>query len=174
MHRQRGLTLLELLVTLIIAGIVFSQALPVFSALVAHNQRTAVLNRFVAGLQYARSESLKRGDYVVLCKSVDGASCMSDGGWSAGWVVFVDKDRDRTHDADETLLRQFPALDSGMTAYANRNIFTLRPFGLRSTNGTFTVCSEDSAVDPRAVIVNVTVRPRVSEVAADGSTLKCP
>jgi len=174
MFRQRGVTLLELLIVLIIAGIVFSQVLPAFSALMARNRRSMALNRFVTALQYARSESLKRGDYVALCKSADGAHCMSGGYWGEGWLVFVDEDRDRTHDAGETLLRQFPALDNGMLARANRNVFTLRPFGLRSTNGTFTVCSTDAAVDPRAVIVSVTGRPRISDVAADGSALNCP
>lgn len=174
MSRQHGLTLLELLVTLAIAAIVLSQALPAFSALVAHNRRTTVLNRFVTALQYARSESLKRGDYVALCKSADGVQCMSSSYWDEGWLVFVDDDRDRTYDASETLLRQFPALDSGMLARANRNVFTLRPFGLRSTNGTFTVCSAEATVKPRAVIVSVTGRPRISDVAADGSALECP
>lgn len=174
MFRQRGVTLLELLITLIIAGIVLSQALPAFGALVAHNRRSAVLNRFVTALQYARSESLKRGDYVALCKSVDGVRCMSSGYWGEGWLVFVDDDRDRAHDAAEPLLRQFPALEGGMLARANRNVFTLRPFGLRSTNGTFTVCSAEATVEPRAVIVSVTGRPRISDVAAGGTALECP
>lgn len=176
-YRQyAGLTLVELLVVLSIVGVLATMAIPGFAGMVAANQRAATLNRFVTAIHYARSESLKRGREVAVCKTLDGETCAGSGAdWSAGWMVFVNRDRDSpvVRDAGETLLRVFEATGKGMQISANRNAFSLRPYGRRSTNGTFTVCPRNAAVDPRAVIISVTGRPRISDRAADGSALSC-
>ncbi|HVA54559.1 MAG TPA: GspH/FimT family protein [Gammaproteobacteria bacterium] len=55
----------------------------------------------------------------------------------------------------------------------NRSSFTFRSMDLRSVNGTFRYCSEDSRYD-HALIVNVMGRIRISDTPNADTTLTCP
>ena len=48
-------------------------------------------------MHLARSEAITRNMQVVLCSSNDGSTCSGDCG--DGWVLFPDRDRDRSRDA---------------------------------------------------------------------------
>lgn len=100
MKTQRGLTLVELLVTLAVAAIVISVALPNFRSMVQSNRASAHTNDFVLAVSYARSEALRRGGDVRLCSSTDQASCTGNEDWAVGWVV---RDED-----DNEVLRVWP------------------------------------------------------------------
>lgn len=175
LRRVRGLTLIELLLVLAVAGILAMVALPALQDFIARNARTVAVNRFVLAIQYARSESVKRVAQVSVCKSRDGRQCGgSETSWAEGWLVFVNRDRDwpPRRDPGEPVLRVFGPLPAGLSATANRPAFTLRPLGRYSTNGTLTVCAAGGTA-PRAVIVSVTGRPRTSSQRPDGSALSC-
>ena len=51
-------------------------------------------NSFVSALMLARSESVKRGVPVSLCKSANQASCTASGTFEQGWLIFVDPNSD--------------------------------------------------------------------------------
>jgi len=57
---QRGFTLIELMVTLAVAGILLGIAVPSFRQLIFSNRLTATANEVVTALTVARSESVKR------------------------------------------------------------------------------------------------------------------
>ena len=81
----RGFTLVEMLTTLSVIGVLLAIAAPGLRSL-ALNQgvKSAAFDLFSA-LQYARSEAIKRPGQTVTLKS--GAT--SDGAWSTGWrLVF--------------------------------------------------------------------------------------
>jgi type IV fimbrial biogenesis protein FimT len=59
---QRGVTLLELLVTMTILGVVLSLALPSFSSFLANTRLRGTADNIQAGLQVARMEALKRNE----------------------------------------------------------------------------------------------------------------
>lgn len=103
--RMRGVTLIELLVTLSILMILIAAAVPSFQAALASNQVTGVTNDLISVLNMARSEAVARGETVTVCRSNDthvpinnqatprtGPSCDTDParGWQSGWLVFVD------------------------------------------------------------------------------------
>lgn len=89
MKSCRGLTLVELMVTLIIIGIVVSIAVPNFRDFIEHNRATTESNKIVGALNLARSEAVKRGSTVSVCPSSDQATCSGDSDWEQGWIVFV-------------------------------------------------------------------------------------
>lgn len=112
-----GFTLIELLVTLAILAILAALAAPSFNDAILSNKLAAYANNFVASAQLARSEAIKRNGTVVICRSADGLSCATGGGWSQGWIVFADTGPvDPTHrgngvlDSDETLIQYQQAL----------------------------------------------------------------
>ncbi|MEE4379215.1 MAG: GspH/FimT family pseudopilin, partial [Candidatus Competibacteraceae bacterium] len=84
--KQNGFTLLELMVTMAIAAIVLTVAVPSFQGIILNNRIASHTNDFASSLNLARSEAVKRARRTVLCKSSDGATCdTSSAGWEQGW-----------------------------------------------------------------------------------------
>jgi type IV fimbrial biogenesis protein FimT len=101
-----GYTLLELMVTVTIAGILMGVAVPSFTSIIDSNRLTTYANDLVTALNYARSEAIKRNLRVSLCKSINSVSCTTINNWSQGWVIFTDQNNNSTYDnSTETLLR---------------------------------------------------------------------
>lgn len=96
--RSSGFTLIELMITLALAAIILSAAVPSFRALVQNNRITAQVNEFITALSLARSEAVKRGVSVRVCTSVNGASCAGGGDWEQGLIVFSDINGNGTPD----------------------------------------------------------------------------
>lgn len=86
--RSRGFTLLELMVTVGVAGVLLTVGVPSFVDVVRNNRAATNVNELVTAFAIARSESIKRGWNVSVCRSSDGATCT--GTWSDGWIVFRD------------------------------------------------------------------------------------
>ena len=66
-----GVTLVELMVTIAVAAILLAVAVPGFRNLIVSNRLTATTNAFVAALNLARIEAVKRNARVTLCKTAD-------------------------------------------------------------------------------------------------------
>lgn len=73
---QRGLTLVELIVTLVIVGVLLTLAVPSFSEAIARERLRGVNAQLVTDLKFARSESIQRSEAVsVDFRSNSSASC---------------------------------------------------------------------------------------------------
>ena len=90
MTRNSGFTLLELMVTLAVAAILATIAIPSFWNLIQSNRATTEANELVSALHLARSEAIKRGTRVSLCPSSNQTTCTGGTNWSQGWIVFLD------------------------------------------------------------------------------------
>jgi len=172
--RPRGFTLYELLFTLAIAGILLSLAAPSFAELQRNAQRTTTVNEFFHAVFLARSEAIKRGGVVSICKSSNGRTCEHSGQWANGWIVFTNLDRDEPPqvDANETILRVYPGWRHG-TVNSNRASFSFRPTSQGLVNGTIVFCDERGSREARAIIISHTGRPRVSKRDSENKPLKC-
>jgi len=175
MSRGEGFSLLELMLAIAVTGVLVSLAVPSFSTLVYDSRRTAAVNTFVTAIQFARSESIKRADEVVLCKTGGGSRCTTAGEWGPGWIVFVNLDHDSPPkiDAGELVIQQHGVLPAARVT-ANRDSFTFRPFSKASTNGTVTFCDVRGRKAARAIIVSPSGRPRISTTTSSGGPLVCP
>ncbi|QEE24448.1 prepilin-type N-terminal cleavage/methylation domain-containing protein [Rhodanobacter glycinis] len=93
--RQRGFTLVELMITLAVAVILTAIAVPSFRNLTLSNRLTTTANDIVGALNVARMEAVKRNASVQFCSNDStangsdtlGALCASDGGGAGGAVV---------------------------------------------------------------------------------------
>lgn len=65
----RGFTIVELLVTVTLAAILLSIAVPSFRQLMVSNRLTAQANEIVAAINFARSEAVKRNGNVTFCRA---------------------------------------------------------------------------------------------------------
>lgn len=88
----KGFTLLELIITLAIAGILLGVGVPSFTSMMAESKIGAQYNSLVGSLYHARSEAIKGAADVTVCpRQAAGAfNCGTDGDWENGWIVFID------------------------------------------------------------------------------------
>lgn len=84
----KGVTLLELLITLSVISILLSLAAPSFKNLIAEVRLASVADELYSSLQLARTEAVKRAIKVEICPSVDGSSCLIGNNWNSGWMVW--------------------------------------------------------------------------------------
>ena len=123
-YRQTGFTLLELMIVVAIAGIVMAIGVPSFQSITTNNRIAANTNEFITALNLARSEAVKRGAAVSVCKSADGATCTTSGDWDQGWIVIVVGDTDP--------LRVFESLGGNTTLTSAGNLVTFNALGALS------------------------------------------
>ena len=100
---NRGFTLYELLMTMLLVAILVSIGLPSFSDTLARSRQATEINALFHAIHLARKESIRRRQVVTLCPSVDGLSCGDQDDWSRGWILFNNADQDSPPqvDADE-------------------------------------------------------------------------
>ena len=85
---NRGVTLIELIIVLTIAGVLVALAAPSMQKFVASNRLTAQVNDLLADISLSRSEAIKRNVSAGVCTSASGTSCTASGNWANGWLVY--------------------------------------------------------------------------------------
>lgn len=99
---------MELLVVLAVGAILLVIAIPGYAFLVNTSRLAAVTNDLVTALNQARSEAVKRGARVTVCKTSHATAaipvCDPSGSWQQGWLVFVDSGISGTIDSNDILL----------------------------------------------------------------------
>ena len=104
--RQRGLTMVELMVVLAVAAILVGLAIPSMSRTVAEWRLSNAVNAFSGSLRVARSEAIARGRAVRLCRTTAAApetctSATSVNDYSSGWMVYVDADGNKNYNSNK-------------------------------------------------------------------------
>lgn len=151
--KARGFTLIEALVTVAISALVAGFAVPTFRGVLERNAVAGHVNAFVGAANFARSEAMKRGVAVVMCRSSDAEtaatpSCAAGADWKAGWMVFADRDGNSSYAtvSGDVLLRVQGALaDSGGITQSAAAALVFRPNGLMSAGAASVVFNSSSA-----------------------------
>ncbi len=157
MRAERGVTLIELMVTLAIMLIVLMFAAPPFGALLARNKMSATVNNFVATLNLARSTAVMRGVPVTVCSDNGSGTCGGVGDWAKGALLFRDQDSDHTLNGTEIIANRLEA-SASITILANVAAVTFSRDGTATTTGAgansqWVFCDPSGRVSPRLVAV---------------------
>lgn len=83
---SHGFTLIELMVTVAVIGILALVAMPAMTDLINNSRVTAQAEEVVSSLQLARAEAVRRNARVTVCAGTAGA-CSGSTSW-ANWTVF--------------------------------------------------------------------------------------
>lgn len=176
-RRMAGLTMVELMVTVGVAAVLAATAVPSMQSFVRVSQVRTAANELAVALATARSEAVKRGNPVTVCKSADvtlaqplctGSTAVP---WRQGWIMFVDHDQDGVIDTSGSLpdvRLRVGAADGRLTVQADTNFsryVSYLPNGVSvgsggSSAGAFHVCLNGVG---RAVTVNTSGRTQVRE-----------
>lgn len=167
------------MVVITLVAIAMSLAAPSFTRLAKAAAISSGVNEFLADIRFARSEAVRRGGGVVLCRSAEPESAeptcagsQSNEGWASGWIVFHDLGNDGARDAGDQLLRvhaRHPRIDTIATG-GTPTIFRFSATGRLVAPGSAASLrfgGEDLDSDMRRVVcVNAGGRARI---AGDGT-----
>jgi type IV fimbrial biogenesis protein FimT len=149
-----GLTLIELLVTLTVLGIMVAIGVPQYQRMTAANRTAGSINALASDLKLARTEAAKRSQVVTICASTPGVdACSGNNNWELGWIVFSDEIGNGNFDPpNDIMVSQNTGLSAGLTLtgdndFPDPTILQFIPSGeLRINNppdppdGTFLLC----------------------------------
>lgn len=167
--KNTGVTLVESLVVLAVASILLAIAVPGYAYLVGTSRLAAATNDFVTALHLARSEAVKRGMRVTVCKTRDALaaapSCDAGAAWEQGWLVFVDGGTRGVLDASDILLRAQGRVTGVIYTppHNYRRYISYLPSGASQgsgnlANGTLSLCATGSRRD---IVINNAGRLRL-------------
>jgi type IV fimbrial biogenesis protein FimT len=92
---QSGFTIIELMITLVIAGVLIGVGVPAMTEFLQNERVTSFTNKLLSDVMYARSKAVELNIPVVFCASSDGDSCNSND-YKDGWIVRSAPDGDPT------------------------------------------------------------------------------
>jgi type IV fimbrial biogenesis protein FimT len=155
----KGITLIELMITIAIAGILISLAAPNFRASVQNNRMVTEVNDLHASLNLGRSEAIKRNSDVTICASNNGKICTGD--WKDGWIVFADNDVNGVI-KQENIIRVHGPISASSTLLFSDDQVTYASDGTSTggSKGTFTLCDSRGAAHARGLVIGLSGRPR--------------
>lgn len=149
---QRGFTLVELMVTITVLGILLAVALPSLTDVMLGGRLGSYANNLLASAYLARGEAIKRNSVVILCASSNGTGCA--GNWEQGWIVL----------AGTAVIQHQQALPSGlkMTESGGLGSINFQPTGVGATQATLTVCRATPSAGKQERVISIGATGRAS------------
>jgi type IV fimbrial biogenesis protein FimT len=182
-NSSRGFTLIEALVVIAMVAILLGVAAPSLVAFQRNSELRASANGFLAAMQMARAEAMKRrvDTYVVPVSAT---------GWASGWTVFADSNFSGStyNAASDTLILQTGAISSKTSVVTNTSAqgfpAAAGGFAIRFNGSGFPVNASGAPVsgavqfnsvgstEIRRVVLTLVGRARVCDPAKD-TTVDC-
>ena len=173
----RGFTIPELIITLGVAAIILSTAVPSVSTTIKNNRLATQVNAIITDIHFARSEAAKRDVRVILCRSsnpnASSPQCSTDSGndytWTSGYLIFADSGTAANsiyNAGSDILLRRGQPAPSGVRMRTNptwnRNL-EFNPNGSIHEGSTaiMSICDNRGKEDGRQIIVSLSGIPKM-------------
>jgi type IV fimbrial biogenesis protein FimT len=143
--KLKGFTLIELIVTVFIIGVVFAVGIPGLQGLLGNVTLNAGAEKLANSLAYARGEAVAR---------VDNVSVAAIGGGQIGWNVFLDTDADCALDGGEEILRQVDITADNVTI-TGANCVGFNELGENRANAVVSLTVDSTAASTNAAVISI-------------------
>lgn len=156
-----GFTLIEMMVVVAILAILAALAAPSFNEAILNSKLAAYANSFAASARLARSEAIKSGTTVTLCRSASdtATACATSGEWQQGWMVVKVDPVDPTKN---TVISRQQAFSSGYLLTSNVYSIDFQTIGVGATSATLKLCRATPTVGSQEREIKISVVGRVS------------
>ena len=175
---SRGFTVPEVIITLGVAAIILSTAVPGVSNTIKDNRLATRVNEVITDIHFARSEAAKRDVRVILCRSkypnASTPQCSTDSqtenNWSWGYLIFADNGSasNSVYNAgSDILLRRGQPAPSGVrmrTSSAWNKNLEFNPNGSTNEGGAtaiMSLCDNRGNNDGRQIVVGPSGIPKM-------------
>lgn len=160
-HIQKGMTLLEMLITLAIAAIVLTVVAPSVQTIIAKNRTTSEINELSAVIQFARFTAIDELSTAVVCPAGNYATCSTN--WNEPKIVFLDDNGNGSRDTAEPLLLSTTGISSSNTMTGPNTPISFFDSGSTNASVSIKICpNSNDAKLARSININGQGRVRVS------------
>lgn len=161
--KSSGVSLLEMMIVLTIASIIFLFATPSAQHLIAKSRITAAVNDTSALLQYARYMAVSKYKKIVICPTSNAIDCnLID--WHLPLIVFQDDNYNGKRDLDEKILRRGLHASAQVIVKGPKKRIAFQRGGSLSSPATINIClKEKTQIYNRALYVSLNGRIRLSK-----------
>ncbi|UHQ19279.1 GspH/FimT family pseudopilin [Lysobacter sp. KIS68-7] len=192
-QRAAGFTLVELMVTIVVAAILLGVAVPSFQVTINNGRLATASNELLVSLQTARIEAIRYNDHTMVClsKTANTATptCAAAGATdSTGWITFVDVNHNNAYNAGTDRLLRRSTVPDKITVLASSNIpqgirvvylpdgYARNLLGTSLLTGTFDLCMQTKRPpeNVRRVAIGTGSRIGITRVAVANGACNTP
>ena len=165
-ERQKGFTLIELMVSLIILSVLMAIAVPNFVDWIKNNRIDAATRNLTGAFQLARSEAVSRQTVITI---------NSGGDWSDGLTIYTDTNPAGNTDyaaAQDSLIKSLDYSMDGITATSNDgdNFISFTSTGLLNegplAQRRITICDDRDEAEGTLITLSTLGRATISSINA--------
>lgn len=157
--RHLGFTLVELIITLAVLAILVAIGLPSFERALSDTRMRGQVSDFASAVRTARLLAVQRARPTAMAPLGNG--------WSSGWQVFTDGNRNGKQDSGEASVLKVASdqIAHGFKFAGDNKPFTFEPNGARGAGSTtaVTVCATQTATPSQVVSVSITGNTEIAK-----------
>ena len=133
---ENGFTLIELMVTVTIAIIITTVAIPSLSSVYDKVRASNSIDTIQSSFTFARSQAVSLGARVTICP-LSGTTCGTS--WINGYSIFIDNTPFGSKESTDTVLKEFGPFNTNDFIKSSFSSFSYTPDGMSTTSASNTI-----------------------------------
>ena len=158
MRNNSGVTLIEMLFGIAVVAILAGMAAPGFQQTLRATAVRAATYELLAGLQHTRGTSILESRPGLFCPSDAAGNCLPAATPASYWRWSIEA-------VGRPPTLEPHALPGGIVTRASRSPVRFWPSALNASTSTLTICDMQGIAPPRAIVVSVSGRARVTKAS---------